>query len=78
MWTKNLPKRSPTNIVEKGDFFEWTDKNGKKKRQAQWYMDALAKAKTPQERRTLRSKTFKGIAQAIANQYSKFIINQYE
>lgn len=75
LWTKNLPKLSPTNIVEKGDFFEWTDKNGKKKRQAQWYMDALAKAKTPEERRTLRSKTFLGMAKAIATQYSEYIIN---
>ena len=77
LWTKNLPKLTPTNIVDKGDFFEWTDKNGKKKRQARWYMDALSKAKTPEERRTLRSKTFPGIAKAIANQYSNYIQNKF-
>lgn len=75
LWTKNLPKLSHTDVVEKGDFFEWTDKNGKKKRQARWYMDALSKAKTPEERRTLRSKTFPGMAKAIATQYSEYIIN---
>lgn len=73
LWLKNLPKLQATNVVDKGDFFEWVDKNGKKKRQAQWYMDALSKAKSPEERRTLRSKTFTGIAQAIAIQYSDYI-----
>ena len=68
-WLKNLPLLTPTNIVEKGEFFEWVDKNGKKKRQAQWYMDALKKAKTPEQRRTLRSKTFSGMANAIAQQW---------
>ena len=70
-WTKGLPKLEPTDIVGKGEFFEWTDKKGKKKRQAQWYMDALSKAKTPEERRTLRSKTFMGMARAIANQWTR-------
>lgn len=71
LWLKNLPKLVPTDIVEKGEFIEWTDKNGKKKRQAKWFYDALNKAKTPEERRTLRSKTFDGIARAIADQWSK-------
>lgn len=71
-WLKNLPKLEPTNIVEKGDFKEWIDKKtGKTKRQATWYYEALQIAKTPEERRTLRSKTFKGMAEAIANQWTK-------
>ena len=73
LWLKNLPKLEPTNIVEKGEFVEWIGKNGKKKRQAKWYLDALAKAKTPEERRTLRSKTFQGMADAIADQWSKVL-----
>lgn len=73
LWLKNLPKIEPTNIVEKGEFVEWIGKNGKKKRQAKWYYDALAKAKTPEERRTLRSKTFQGMADAIAEQWSKVL-----
>jgi len=72
-WLKNVPKLEPTNIVEKGEFVEWIGKNGKKKRQAKWYLDALAKAKTPEERRTLRSKTFQGMADAIAEQWSKVL-----
>lgn len=69
LWLKNLPLLEPTEIVGKGEFVEWEDKNGKKKRQAKWYLDALTKAKTADERRTLRSKTFVGIAKAMANQW---------
>jgi site-specific DNA-cytosine methylase len=70
LWLKNLPKLVATNVVEKGEFKEWIDKKtGKVKRQATWYYDALINAKTPEERRSLRSKTFKGIAQAIASQW---------
>jgi len=72
LWLKNLPHIKPTKIVGKGEFFEWTDKNGVKKKQAQWYMDALSEAKTAEERRTLRSKTFLGMAKAIANQWKGF------
>jgi len=72
LWLKNLPKIKPTKIVDKGEFFEWTDKNGVKKKQAQWDMDALSQAKTPEERRTLRSKTFQGMAKAIADQWQHF------
>ena len=76
LWLKNLPLLEHTNIVDKGEFFEWTcPKTGKRKRQAQWYLDALKEAKTPAERRTLRSKTFKGIAEAIAKQWGEFILN---
>jgi len=70
-WLKNLPKLEPTDIVEKGEFIEFISKKGVKKRQPKWYFDALKEAKTPAERRTLRSKTFKGMAQAIANQWTK-------
>lgn len=73
LWLKNLPKLVATNVVDKGDFKEWVDKkSGKVKRQATWYYDALINAKTPEERRSLRSKTFKGIAQAIASQWGIF------
>ena len=73
LWLKNLPKLIPTDIVEKGEFVEWIGKNGKKKRQAKWYYDALAQAKTPEQRRTLRSKTFQGMADAIADQWSRVL-----
>ncbi len=69
-WLKNLPLLEPTNIVEKGEFVEFTSKKGVKKKQPKWYFDALKNAKTTAERRTLRSKTFQGMAKAIANQWS--------
>jgi len=71
LWLKNLPKLIPTNIVEKGEFFEFISKKGEKKRMPMWYYKALQEAKTPEQRRTLRSKTFKGIAEAMAIQWSK-------
>ncbi len=71
LWLKNLPKLKPTNIVEKGEFFEFVSKKGEKKRMPLWYYEALQKAKTPEERSTLRSKTFNGIAKAMAEQWTK-------
>jgi len=70
LWLKGLPKLEHTNIVEKGEFFEFTSKKGEKKRMPMWYYKALQEAKTPAQRRTLRSKTFKGIAEAMANQWT--------
>jgi|TARA_R110002153_G_scaffold4568_5_gene21362 hypothetical protein len=79
LWTKNLPDLIHTNVVGKGEMKEWVDKkSGKTKRQAKWYFDALSKAKTPEERRTLRSKTFDGIANAMAEQYSQAILKDYD
>lgn len=69
LWLKNLPHLKPTKIVGKGEFHEWIDKNGVKKRQSKWYADIFLESHSPEERRTLRSKTFKGIAEAIANQW---------
>jgi len=70
LWLKNLPLLEPTDIVEKGEFVEFISKKGVKKKQAKWYFDALKNAKTTEERRTLRSKTFKGMAEAIAKQWT--------
>ena len=70
LWLKNLPKLVPTDIVDKGEFIEFISKKGVKKKQPKWYFDALKDAKTPAERRTLRSKTFKGIAEAMATQWT--------
>ncbi len=72
LWLKNLPKLTPTKIVSKGEFFEWIDKKtGKTKKQPLWYYEALLNAKTSAERSTLRSKTFPGIAKAMAEQFTK-------
>lgn len=74
LWLKNLPKLQPTDVVEKGEFFEFTSKKGEKKRMPMWYYKALQEAKTPEQRRTLRSKTFQGIADAMAKQWSDALL----
>ena len=70
LWLKNLPKLVPTDVVDKGEFFEFTSKKGVKKKMAMWYYKALLEAKTPEQRSTLRSKTFVGIAKAMASQWT--------
>ena len=72
LWLKNLPGLEPTKIVDKGEFFEWTDKKtGKKKRQALWYKEAWSKGDM---RWKIRSKTFQGIADAMADQWSRHVV----
>lgn len=64
LWLKNLPLLEPTHIVDKGEYV--TFKSGK--RMPKWYAVA---AKNPKERSKIRSKTFKGIAEAMVNQWGK-------
>jgi len=71
LWLKNLPSLAPTKIVDKGEFFEWIDKKtGKKKRQGMWYKEAWSKG---DQRWKIRSKTFQGIADAMAAQWGAFV-----
>ena len=81
LWLKNLPKLyhnekpnlfdSEVTHVGKGEFFTWIDKKtGKEKRQPKWYADAFMYKK---EIGKERSKTFPGIAKAMANQWSKIL-----
>jgi site-specific DNA-cytosine methylase len=73
LWLKNLPDLVHTKIVDKGEFFEWTDKKtGKKKRQAMWDMEAFSKGS---ERWKIRSRTFAGIATAMADQWSRHVLS---
>jgi hypothetical protein len=66
LWLKNLQPLQPSK--ETDDTGEWiVFESGKK--QPKWYSDALTKSKSAEERRTLRSKTFPGIARAIAEQW---------
>jgi hypothetical protein len=67
LWLKNVPPLEPTEIVGKGERIHF--KSGKS--QPKWYSDAFVKAKSPEERRTLRSKTFSGMARAMAEQWTK-------
>lgn len=66
LWLKGLPKLTPTNVVGKGERI--TYKSGKT--HPAWFAEALS-AKTPEERRRLRSKTFEGIAEAMADQWTR-------
>ena len=65
LWLKNLPLLLPTNIVGKGERTVFASGKSHPK----WYADALKNAKTKEERQTLRSKTFEGMAQAFAEQW---------
>lgn len=74
LWLKNLPTLISTNVVDKGEFIKMIDKrSGKIKRQPKWYADALSKS--AEERQKIRNRTFPGIAQAIAKQYSDYVCN---
>ncbi len=65
LWLKGLPKLEPTNIVEPPKRTEFA--SGKS--MPTWYADAWRLE--PKERAKLRSKTFDGIAQAMAEQWTK-------
>lgn len=69
LWIKGLPKLKPKVIEEpEMEYVEWVDKKtGKRKRQAKWYTDAWKLP--PNERAIIRSKTFPGIAKAMAEQW---------
>lgn len=71
LWLKGLPLLKPTKIVGKGEKKEWVNAKGQKNAYPKWMFDALNKAKTKEERSKLRSKTFIGIAKAMAEQWGK-------
>lgn len=64
LWLKGLPLLEPTNIVDKGE--QVTFKSGKS--MPKWYSDAFKLS--PHERAKARSKTFPGIAKAMAEQWT--------
>jgi hypothetical protein len=86
LWLKNLPKLQHYNSVDlfndkvthvdtSNEYKEWVcRKTGKLKRQQMWYYKAFTEAKTKEERSTIRSKTFPGIAKAMAEQWGKYLI----
>ena len=68
LWMKNLPKLTPTNQVEPPARKEFTSG----KTMPAWYADAWKLSK--EERSKLRSKTFPGIAKAIAEQWGGLLL----
>lgn len=84
LWLKNLPPlyhNDKPNLfdenithTDKGEFFVFLDKKtGKLKRKPKWFADAFKLS--PHERSKVRSKTFPGIAKAMALQWGKYIMN---
>ena len=72
LWLKGLPLITPTKIVNKGEFI--THKSGKVK--PKWFADAFKLP--PEERAKVRSKTFPGIARAMAEQWTGAVTeNEY-
>lgn len=67
LWLKNLPLLEPTDIVDKGERVVLSSGKSLPK----WYSDALTLSKSAAERRTMRSKTFEGLARAMAEQWTK-------
>ena len=64
LWLKGLPQLKATNIVDMGE--QVTYKSGKS--MPKWYADAFKLP--PKERARIRSKTFPGIARAMAEQWT--------
>lgn len=69
LWLKNLPLLISTNIVEP-EIIQY--KNGKGT-DSKWHMESIGMS--PSERSKFRSKTFQGIADALAKQYSEYILD---
>jgi hypothetical protein len=87
LWLKNLPPlyhNDRPNLFDqevthtsKGEFYEWTDKKtGKKKKQPLWYAEAFMMYDKTGERGKVRSKTFPGIAKAMAEQWGNYLSQQ--
>ena len=71
LWEKGVEPLVPLIKEEpEMEYHEWVDKKtGKKKRQNLWMYQALRNTKTAEDRRRVRSKTFPGIAKAMAEQW---------
>lgn len=65
LWLKNLPLLSPTNFVGHGEFY--TKANGK--RISKW--SHITSGMRKEERARIASRTFQGIADAMAEQWGK-------
>lgn len=69
LWLKNLPNLEPTKIVGKGERVVLSSGKSLPK----WYSDSFNTKISTEMRRTLRSKTFQGFADAMAEQWSKLL-----
>lgn len=69
LWLKKLPALRPTLIVNRGGRRVFS--SGKS--HPDWYADIKDKCRTKEEVQRMRSKTFPGIAEAMASQWGKTI-----
>ena len=67
LWLKGLPLLKPTKLVSKGEMHIF--KNGKQK--AKWMWEAFSLSKSMQDNSKIMSKTFPGIAYAMATQWTQ-------
>lgn len=67
LWLKNLPPLKPTKIVSQGPRKYYSGNRSLPK----WYSDA--RNLPPRERQKVRSKTFPGIARAMASQWGRLV-----
>ena len=65
LWLHNLPLLTPTNMVEEGERVVLSSGRSLPK----WYSDSFNTRISTEERRRLRSKTFPGFAEALAEQW---------
>ena len=70
LWTHNLPPLVPTNMVEEGPRVVLSSGRSLPK----WYSDSFNTKISTEERRKLRSKTFPGFAEAVAEQWGNYIV----
>ena len=68
LWLKNLPMLEPTNVVSAGDRVVFASGRTMPK----WYADAFKLP--PKERAKVRSKTFPGIAKAMAATWAPVVL----
>lgn len=72
LWLKGLPKLTPTDIVNP-DIIHYKNGNGTDN---PWHMETMKLP--PKKRAKERSKTFPGIAEAMAKQWGNYIVREYE
>ena len=69
LWLHNLPLLKPTNMVEEGPRVVLSSGRSLPK----WYSDSFNTRISTEERRKLRSKTFPGFAEALAEQWGNIL-----
>lgn len=74
LWLKNLPPLIPTKMVDPNITDSSTGHSG----YSSWHMDMQYIGKSKEERSKMRSKTFPGIAKAIAEQWPAYILSKEE